>query len=178
MALWGNNDNLYSVGTITVNYSTLAVTGSGTSFTALSEGDVIRVGLRTTGTYFGDAVIAAITNNTNLSIASTAGLSGAAISGADFLASQLPSYSVLDVKYSESPSGTEDSHVYGITTSIAGDYGTSGLSTNYHVAHHGWVGVTTYVDMHGNLRVKSEVLVAQSGIQTGDGGVPYPTSVV
>lgn len=177
MALWGNNDNLYSEGTITVNYSTLAVTGSGTSFSALSPGDVLRVGLRTDGTYFGDATIATITNNTSLSIASTAGLSGAVISGADFLASQAPSYTVLDVKYSESPFGTEDSLVYGITTSTAGDYGTSGLATNYHVAHHGWVGITTYIDMHGNLRVKSEVLVAQSGIQTGNGGIPYPTPV-
>ena len=35
----------------------------------------------------------------------------------------------------------------------------------YAVAHSGWVGVTTYVDGHGNLRVKSEVLVA-GGIST------------
>ena len=28
----------------------------------------------------------------------------------------------------------------------------------------GWVGVTTYIDSHGNYRVKQEVLVAMSGI--------------
>lgn len=38
--------------------------------------------------------------------------------------------------------------------------------------HAGWVGVTTYVDMHGTLRTKSETFVAQSGIQTGNR--PYP----
>ena len=31
----------------------------------------------------------------------------------------------------------------------------------------GWVGVTTYIDNHGNYRVKQEVLVAMSGITTG-----------
>ena len=30
----------------------------------------------------------------------------------------------------------------------------------------GWVGVTTYNDKHGNLRVKKEILVAMSGITT------------
>ena len=33
----------------------------------------------------------------------------------------------------------------------------------------------TYMDMHGTLRVKSEVLVAASGIQTGANGIAYPT---
>ena len=32
----------------------------------------------------------------------------------------------------------------------------------------GWVGVTTYIDTHGNLRVKKEILVAMSGITTGN----------
>ena len=32
----------------------------------------------------------------------------------------------------------------------------------------GWVGVTTYMDTHGNLRVKKEVMVAMSGITTGN----------
>jgi len=32
----------------------------------------------------------------------------------------------------------------------------------------GWVGVTTYVDSEGNLRVKKEILVAMSGISTGN----------
>ena len=31
-------------------------------------------------------------------------------------------------------------------------------------------------DMHGNVRVKSEVLVAASGITTGSNGIAYPTS--
>ena len=63
--------------------------------------------------------------------------------------------------------------VYGISTAISG---------SYHVPHQGWVGVTTYVDMHGTLRVKSEVLVAMSGITTtkdainSTPSIPYPTT--
>ena len=37
----------------------------------------------------------------------------------------------------------------------------------YNPAHAGWVGIQTYTDGHGNLRVKTEVLVAGSSI-TGD----------
>jgi len=68
--------------------------------------------------------------------------------------------------------GGYDKLVYGVATA---DH-EPGLSTNdpYDLAHAGWVGVQTYVDMHGNLRVKSEVLVAMSGIQTGN--LPYPTN--
>ena len=39
-------------------------------------------------------------------------------------------------------------------------------------AHSGWVGVQTYTDNHGNFRVKTEVLVAMSGIQTGNETFP------
>ena len=48
----------------------------------------------------------------------------------------------------------------------------TGVSTDtaYEVDHAGWVGVTTYVDNHGNLRVKKETLVAMSGITTGPAG--------
>ena len=70
MALWGNNDNVGSTGTVALNYATRVVTGTGTSFGiagGCSEGDVIRFGIRGTvgsgGTYFGDAVIASIASS-------------------------------------------------------------------------------------------------------------------
>ena len=57
MALWGNNDNVTSTGTVSLNYDTGVVTGSGTTFvTDLTEGQVIRFGTRD-NVYFGDAVI-------------------------------------------------------------------------------------------------------------------------
>ena len=42
----------------------------------------------------------------------------------------------------------------------------SAAGGQYQVDHAGWVGVTTYVDNHGNLSVKKETLVAMSGITT------------
>ena len=172
MALWGNNDNVGSGGTVSLDYSTLVVTGSGTTFGntgAAKTGDVIRFGIRGAGgTYFGDAVIASIASTTSLSIASTAGLSGAAIAGTDFYVSELPSYTVLDSKYSEASYGTPDSLVYGVNAGPAG-------SSQYHLTAEGWVGVTTYM-AQGVLRVKKETLVAMSGITTGSEGIAYPTA--
>ena len=164
MALWGNNDNVGSEGTVGLDYATGVVTGSGTSFgidgEGASVGDVIRFGLRN-GDYFGDAVIVSIASSTSITIGSTAGLSGAAIASTDFTVTQCPKYTVLDSKFSEASYGTEDSFVYGVnSTGIA-------TGTQYETGV-GWVGVTTYNDNEGNLRVKKEILVAMSGITTGN----------
>lgn len=64
-----------------------------------------------------------------------------------------------------------DKQVYGISTSA--QYVAIGYSG---FAHQGWVGVTTYTDCHGRARVKTEVLVAMSGITTGANGIAYPTN--
>jgi hypothetical protein len=252
MALWGNNDNKGSGGTVSLNYSTLVVTGSGTTFGqvgAAATGDVIRFGIRGSGgTYFGDAVIVGIASTTQCTIGSTAGLSGAAIAATSFYVSELPKYTVLDSTYSNANDanetivtlpvtgtattnagvGTNIIPVIAPTGFIVGDFlvnnsnnivistiggstitlGSTisagiatgatltfkrsvdgydkqvyGISTTTNppaayrgYTHAGWVGVTTYTDMHGNLRVKSEVLVAMSGIQTGTDGILYPTA--
>jgi hypothetical protein len=67
--------------------------------------------------------------------------------------------------------GGYDKQVYGISTSAY-----SNVSTEFRTSGSGWVGVTTYIDTHGNLRVKSEILVAMSGITTGTNGILYPTN--
>lgn len=163
MALWGNNDAVGSGGTVSLNYGTRVVTGTATTFGnvgAAATGDVIRFGDRD-GTYFGDAVIVGIASTTQLTIGSTTGLSGAAIASTTFTVSQCPVYTVGDVKYSESSSGTEDSFVYGVAK--------AGVATDtIYETGVGWVGVTTYNDNAGNLRVKKEILVAMSGITTGN----------
>jgi hypothetical protein len=51
---------------------------------------------------------------------------------------------------------TSNFTVYGVDETEVG----LAATTAYAVSHGGWVGVTTYTDMHGNLRVKSETLVA------------------
>ena len=167
MALWGNNDAVGSGGTVSLNYDTKIVTGTATTFGnigAAKTGDVIRFGDRA-GTYFGDAVIVGIASTTQLTIGSTAGLSGVAIAATDFTVSELPVYTVVDSAFSHNTGvgGTTDKFIYGIST--AGSQ--AALQTAYEVGV-GWVGVTTYNDQHGNARVKKEILVAMSGITTGN----------
>ena len=174
MSLWGNNDNLQSSGTVSLNYATKVVTGTGTTFGTVgfgATGDVIRFGIRGDGgTYFGDAVIASIASTISVTIASTSGLTGAAIANTDYYLSELPSSTVGDFSYSEKNTDY-DKVVYGISTSAYDD-----VSTAYRTSGTGWVGVTTYLQHDGTLRVKSEILVAASGIQTGTGSILYPTA--
>ena len=247
MALWGNNDAKGSGGTVTLDYTTLTVTGSGTTFGnvgAAATGDVIRFGTAF-GVHYGDAVIVGIASTTQLSIASTAGLNGGAISGVAFEISESPKFAVLDSHLNQSNgSDTETitvlvsaattnagigtnivfvNSVSGITTGdifvsgantrlvstfssvsvslastiaagiatgatvtfsrVTGGHETAvvgigteemeaSASTKFALTHAGWVGVTTYRDSEGNVRVKSETLVAMSGITTGNTSYP------
>ena len=57
--------------------------------------------------------------------------------------------------------GGYDAYVYGVNQ--------SGIATGtQYETGVGWVGVTTYLDNDNNLRVKKEILVAMSGITTGN----------
>ena len=172
MALWGNNAAVKSGGTITLNYTTLTVTGSGTTFGSpgfAQTGQVIEFGSRA-GVYFGDAVIVGIASTTQLSIASTSGLSGAAIAATTFTVSEKPKYIIEDSRYSQTNTAY-DPFVYGVSNA-------DGVISSYRVTHEGWVGVVTYTDSSGAARVKTETLVAMSGITTttaGTNSVAYPT---
>ena len=171
MALWGNKDNVTSAGTVGLNYSTGVVTGSGTAFGAsgsAQEGDIIRF---TKGAvYYGDAVIKTIASATSLSIGSTAGLSGAAISGADFTITQLPKYTILDRSFSEANEDGADEYVFGVAEKCV-----DVSSGTVYETGAGWVGIQTYNGVEGELRVKKEVLVAMSGISTANEPV-YPAN--
>jgi hypothetical protein len=180
MALWGKADSLYSAGTVTVNLSAKTITGSGTSFTAvgISTGTVIAIGVG--GTY-GQAVISGITSATLVSIATTQYITGigtvglGATVGIAYTLSQKPIYTLEDTNYS----GIQTTSP-GLTNFIVGvdEYEAAAVSvasTTYKVAHAGWVGIHTYTDMHGNLRIKSEVLVAMSGISSNVGPTAFAT---
>ncbi len=164
MALWGKADAVYATGTITVDLSNETITGSGTTFTNAAVGDVISIGV---GNTYGQAVISGITSNTYISIASTQFIrpdGGASIAGVAYTISQKPKYTLEDGQYfAPDVKSNRFSAVFGIDPYEVGVAAT----TNYAVAHAGWVGVTTYNDMHGTLRIKSEVLVAMSGISSG-----------
>ena len=192
MSLWGNNDNVTSAGKITsIDYAAKTVTGSGTQWGASGSaqvGDVLRIGVRGPGvaaTYFGDAVITEIASATSCSIASTASLvnpaKGTAFNLAlagvttTFTVSQMPIWCTQDLqgdRYRNQASAFEsDSLVFGISNATAQNSDTTAAQApsaqGQFKTDSGWVGVTTYIDNHGNYRVKQEVLVAMSGITTG-----------
>ena len=172
MALWGNNDNVTSAGTVSLNYGTGVVTGNASckfgDAGSAQEGDVIR--FTKAGVYFGDAVIKSIASNTSLTIGSTAGLSGGAISASGFTITQLPKYTITDSSFSEANDAGTDEYVFG--TAEAGVDAAQG--TVYETGA-GWVGVQTYMGVEGDLRVKKEILVAMSGITTANAPV-YPAN--
>ena len=125
---------------------------------------MISFGLNTkAGTFFGSAVVASIASTTSLTIGSTAGLSGAAIAATTFTVSESPTFVVDDPHYTERNRSTYDSAVYGVASGGAG----AASGTQYETGV-GWVGVTTYMDNGGNLRVKKEILAELSGITTED----------
>jgi hypothetical protein len=157
MALWGNKDSFASLtGTVTVDYANKIITGSGTTFVTagISTGDVISIGV---GNTFGEAVVAGVTSATQISIASTQFLSGAAISGIAYTVSQKPLYTLGDSNWGAS-------EIYGVDSVEVG----LARTTAFAVTHEGWVGLTTYTDTHGRVRVKHEVLVAGGILTTFD----------
>jgi hypothetical protein len=169
MSLWGNKDALSNLtGTISIDLDTGVVTGSGTTFitAGISTGDILYVGV---GGTFGQAVVSGITSATVISIGSTQFLipdAGSGIVGAAYTVTQKPKYTLEDGQY-----GTPDaktgrwSAAIGVSTAEIGIANTAtGDARKYAPAHAGWVGVTTYIDMHGNFRVKTETLVAGSMI--------------
>jgi hypothetical protein len=178
MSLWGNLDNISVAATsrVWLNYSTGIVTATNGNFGQVGyakTGDVIKFGARATnGTYFGDAVIIGITSANQLSIGRTCGLNGVAIANTSYTINEQPQYLIKDTQY-QFASGdvleAADTFIYGIST--AGTQASE--NTIYEINHSGWVGIRTYTDMHGSLRVKRETIVAMSGIATGN--VPnYP----
>jgi hypothetical protein len=186
MSLWGNKDLVGQAGTVQINLSTEVITGTGTTFATagftVSEGDVIVVGA---GATYGHAVISSVTSNTIASIATTQYLiphpTTGIITAASYFITQRPIYSIEDSVYQAPEVRTSGFSanpltrtVFGVDTAEAGvarDTTFGGKAGAFSVGHAGWVGVTTYVDCHGNLRVKSETLVAMGKDSAGSGGI-------
>ena len=181
MALWGDKDNI-SVGTgatayissYTINstYGGYPVVGGGSVWGSsgyAQVGDIIRFGKGIAGaggTYYGDAIIVAITGTGACFIASTEGIKSTFIADSGinttFSITQSPKFAIQDGRFS---ARNTDANTYTAGVSTGGATQASG--TQYEVGV-GWVGVQTYVDSGSNLRVKKEVLVSMSGIATGN----------
>jgi hypothetical protein len=161
MALWGNNDNISAAGRVTLDYATGIVTGftgatNGTLFGqagSIQEGDVIRFGVSTKpGVYFGDAVVVSIASTIQLTIGSTAGLSGVAI--ANYFIPSITTSKIYD--WWILPSAVLRQlvmllHVKYMELLLKG---LEHLLVLQYEEGVGWVGVQTYMGTEGTLRVK------------------------
>ena len=163
MALWGTKDTVYSTGK--VNCTTAGVLTKQSGSIAFTSGNGIKVGqvvtLATDGAGAGQGIIKSIDSATQLTLTNL-DLPGA-FTDVD--------YEIRETPISEVNGGNfAINEVFGVdTTEITVANAASGEARKYAPSHAGWVGITTYNDMHGNFRVKSEVLVAGSSI-TGDSG--------
>ena len=185
MSLWGNKDLVYDDGTVAVNLETKKVVGTGATFNTsglINVGNVIAVGA---GATFGYAVITAVDSATVLSIDGSSGFAvgvTTVAAGASYAISAEPGYAIGQYGAPEAkaaadatktaPDGYTKLHtssVFGVDTAEA--QAVRGDNSQYIPQHAGWVGITTYVDCHGNLRVKSETLVAMGKDSAGNGGI-------
>ena len=174
MALWGNKDLVSATGTIAIDVSALTVTGTGTSFSthSVGEGDVITVGA---GATYGYAIVESVSSDTSLTISDVESLiyppAHDIPAGKSFEISTEPLYTVKDSTYRAPAAKTTGFSTSPVTTNVYGidvNEVSTASTTAYAVGHSGWVGITTYIDMHGELRVKHEVLVAGGILTTAD----------
>ena len=156
MALWGIKDTVHSTGTVDVDVSTGIVeknTGSGDFVTSgVAVGDVVTVGVNTC-----EGIVTGITSATKLTI-TTEKLGDDDFSKVVYEIRQKPKSTLHDTNYGIG-------EIFGVDA--AEQAAARDDNSQYRPAHAGWVGITSYTDQHGNQRVKTEVLVANSTI-SGD----------
>ena len=186
MALWGNKDLVYGDGTITIDVSAGTLTGSGTTFTTagIAAGDVVTVGA---GASQGYILVTSVNSNTELGVGTSKHLVNGyndIPAGATYQISQEPISFLEDSHYDAPESKTTGFSTSPVFTGVFGVDNTeigvartaTGDAGKYAPAHAGWVGITSYIDQHGNLRVKSEVLVAMGKDSAGNGGIQADAS--
>ena len=170
MSLWGNKDTVYSTGnvtTIAITNGDGVITASGSTW---NEGNGVVPGLVITMGAKGSGVIKSVDSTTQLTLVGATGLTAEGSLTQAYNISEQPVSLVGDSNY-------DGNEIYGVdTTEQSVATAASGEARKYAPAHAGWVGITTYTDTHGNLRVKTETLVAGSTI-TGDAeDTKYPDS--
>ena len=102
----------------------------------------------------------------------------------DYYVNQKPKYTLDDSTFDAPELRTTGFSTSLFTRSILGVDPTetevartaSGNARKYKPASSGWVGISSYTDCHGNLRVKSETLVAFAGITSDREDNLYPDS--
>lgn len=187
MSLWGNKELVANAGTVAINLSTGVVTGSGTTFATsgyeVKQGNTFVVGAAGTMGYGtvvtedSDVTATGLTITTSNLIASSG--SSNIDAGSVYYVTQMPSYVANDtsIRAPEVKSNKTDV-IYGVDNAEqTAANSASGDARKYAAPHAGWVGVTTYTNHDGTLRVKSEVLVAggiDTAVTTDREDITYP----
>ena len=164
MTLWGNKDTVYSTGKVNCSSAGVVTKQSGSiDFTSnnVAVGQVLT--LATDGNGAGQGIILSIDSATQITLTKLDNISATStFSNVDYEIRETPVYEV------NNPTQFGINQVFGVDEAeVQTANAASGEARKYAPPHAGWVGITTYTDTHGNLRVKSEVLVASSTI-TGD----------
>ena len=138
MSLWGKSESLAAgSGTVVINLSTKAVTGTNSTFLDTMVGKVITVGAAGT---CGEAVIASRSSATAISIASTQFLvpdGSGNVTGVAYTVTEKPISTLGDVNY-------QVTEIYGVdTTEQTVANAASGEARKYAPPHAGWVGIQT-----------------------------------
>tara|TARA_R100000773_G_C4193373_1_gene98434 strand:+ start:341 stop:865 length:525 start_codon:yes stop_codon:yes gene_type:complete len=162
MSLWGKKDTVYSVGKVNCTAEGVVTKQSGAGLDFASNCEVGQVvTLADKGSGQGQGVIKSIDSATQMTLTNI-DLPGA-FSATDYEVRETP---IAEVNGGSFAIG----EIFGVDTNEIGIANTATAGSEarkFAPPHAGWVGITTYNDHLGNLRIKSEVLVAGSSI-TGD----------
>ena len=161
MPLWGTKDTVYSTGKVNVSAAGVVTKQSGSI--AWTAGNGVKVGqvvtIATDGAGPGQGVIQSIDSATQLTLCNLDNISASStFSNVDYEIRETPVYEVGTGRFAIN-------EVFGVDEAEIEE--TRDDNSQYHPAHAGWVGITTYNNADGTLRVKTEVLVASNSI-TGD----------
>ena len=156
MPLWGKKDTVYSTGN--VNCTTAGVVTKQSGSIAWTSGNGVKVGqvltLATDGAGPGQGIIKSIDSNTQITLDPERLDLPGAFTNVDYEIRETPKYEVRGGSFGING-------IFGVD--VAEAQAARDDNSQYKPAHSGWVGITTYNDTHGNLRVKTETLVAGGG---------------
>ena len=165
MPLWGKKDTVYSTGN--VNCTTAGVVTKQSGSIAWTSGNGVKVGqvltLATDGAGPGQGIIKSIDSATQLTLDPERLDLPGAFTNVGYEIRETPVYEVRGGSFGING-------IFGVD--VAEAQAAREDNSQYKPAHSGWVGITTYNDSDGNLRVKTETLVAGGGdgFITGDSG--------
>jgi len=164
MPLWGKKDTVYSTGKVNCTTAGVVTKQSGSinwNANDVAVGQVLT--LATDGAGPGQGIIKSIDSNTQITLDPERLDLPGAFTNVDYEIRETPKYEVRSGNFGIN-------QIYGVD--VAEAQAAREDNSQYKPAHSGWVGITTYNDSDGNLRVKTETLVAGGGdgFITGDSG--------